>query len=179
GDRKYSDERLLPSGGSGVGWFIENLDDTEIVHWGHEPLAVPRRTESADKSDALQTLRARGRVSGGRVSVWSARVFSAAFPRQATIRWPSRFMEKIRARIQWLLALGLSIQLAGGYCAENPQTTGLHVGAAAVDLEAADTMIIAGGITAGKATGQEGKLRATAVVLEKQPFGKLVIIACD
>src|SRR5438132_1534848 len=28
------------------------------MHWGHEPLAVPRWTESADKSDALQTLRA-------------------------------------------------------------------------------------------------------------------------
>ena len=28
------------------------------VHWDHEPLAVPRRTKSADKSDALQTLRA-------------------------------------------------------------------------------------------------------------------------
>jgi len=36
---------------------------------------VPRRGESADKSDALQTLRARGRVSGGRVSVWTACVF--------------------------------------------------------------------------------------------------------
>src|SRR2546425_1597129 len=73
GNRKYADERLLPSWeGSGVGWF----DDSGIVHWGHEPLAVPRRTESADKSDALQTLRARGRVSGPRVSVWSACVFS-------------------------------------------------------------------------------------------------------
>src|SRR3989475_11214757 len=28
------------------------------VHWDHEPRAVPRPTESADKSDALQTLRA-------------------------------------------------------------------------------------------------------------------------
>src|SRR5947208_12780559 len=27
-------------------------------YWDHEPRAVPRRTESADKSDALQTLRA-------------------------------------------------------------------------------------------------------------------------
>src|SRR5207249_2159216 len=36
--------------------------------------------ESADKSDALQTLRA-GQGSGRRVSVWSACVFSAAFPR--------------------------------------------------------------------------------------------------
>src|SRR5438105_11022025 len=35
-----------------------NLDDSEIAHCGREPLGVPRRTESADKSDALQTLRA-------------------------------------------------------------------------------------------------------------------------
>ena len=28
------------------------------MHWHNEPRAVPRRTESADKSDALQTLRA-------------------------------------------------------------------------------------------------------------------------
>src|SRR6266511_584369 len=33
-------------------------DDAEIVHWSHELREVPRRTESADKSDALQTLRA-------------------------------------------------------------------------------------------------------------------------
>ncbi len=55
----------------------------------------------------------------------------------------------------------------------------LHVGAAATELEADDSMIIAGGITPGKATGQEGKLRAVAVVLEKQPFGKFAVVACD
>ncbi|SRR6266571_3110504 len=77
-------------------WFVEILDDSEIVHWGQEPLAVPRRTGSADKSDALQTLRARGRVSEGRVSVWSACVFSAAFPRPAAIGWPGRFIESRR-----------------------------------------------------------------------------------
>lgn len=55
----------------------------------------------------------------------------------------------------------------------------LHVGTAAVDLEADDSMIIAGGITAGKATGQEGKLRVVAVVLEKQPFRKIAMVACD
>lgn len=55
----------------------------------------------------------------------------------------------------------------------------LHVGAAIVELEADDNMVIAGGITAGKAAGQEGKLRAVAVVLEQQPFGKLAIVACD
>ena len=51
------------------------------------------RTKSADKSDALQTLRACVRVNGPRGSVWSACVFSAAFPKQAAIRWPGMFME--------------------------------------------------------------------------------------
>ena len=91
-------------------------------------------------------------------------------------------MERVRARTQCLLVIGVSaiiLQLAGGHCAEHPLATGLRVGAAAVTLEADDSMIIAGGITAGKATGQEGKLRATAVVLEKQPFGKLATITCD
>src|SRR3954462_10379478 len=56
---------------------------------------------------------------------------------------------------------------------------GVRVGAAAAELEADDSMIIAGGITAGKASGQEGKLRAVGVVLEKAPFGKFAIVACD
>lgn len=56
---------------------------------------------------------------------------------------------------------------------------GFKVGAAAVELEADDSMVIAGGISPGKATGQEGKLRAVAVVLEKKPFGKVAIVACD
>jgi len=60
-----------------------------------------------------------------------------------------------------------------------PSPAPLRVGAAAVELEADDSMVIAGGIGPGKATGQEGKLRAVAVVLEKQPFAKLAIVACD
>ena len=67
-----------------------------------------------------------------------------------------------------------------GLSAQAPAMTGgVKVGAAAVDLAADDSMVIAGGITPGKASGQEGKLRATAVVLEKQPFGKFAIVACD
>ena len=58
-------------------------------------------------------------------------------------------------------------------------STGLKVGAAAAEFEADDSMVIAGGITAGKAAGQEGKLRAVAVVLEKQPHGKIAIVGCD
>ena len=56
---------------------------------------------------------------------------------------------------------------------------GVRVGAAAAEFEAEDSMIIAGGITAGKASGQEGKLRAVAVVLDKAGQGRLAIVACD
>ncbi|MDW7994216.1 MAG: hypothetical protein RMI91_06145 [Gemmatales bacterium] len=55
----------------------------------------------------------------------------------------------------------------------------LLVGAAAVSLEADDTMIIGGGIFPGKAKGQEGHLRAVAVVLEKPSQGRMAIVACD
>src|SRR5439155_26017129 len=65
-----------------------------------------------------------------------------------------------------------------GRKASSPASS-LHVGAAAAEFEADDTMVIAGGITPGKAAGQEGKLRAVAVVLDLSPFGKLAIVACD
>ena len=55
----------------------------------------------------------------------------------------------------------------------------VRTGAAAVNIEADDSMVIAGGIGPGKATGQEGQLRAVAVVLEKPGAGKVAIVACD
>src|SRR5262245_61525552 len=54
----------------------------------------------------------------------------------------------------------------------------LRVGTASVDLRAEDSMVIAGGITAGKASGQEGRLRCIANVLEKDRT-RLAIVACD
>jgi len=56
---------------------------------------------------------------------------------------------------------------------------GLKVGAADAEFEADDSMVIAGGILPGKSHDQEGKLRATAIVLEKKPFGKFAIVDCD
>jgi hypothetical protein len=56
---------------------------------------------------------------------------------------------------------------------------GLRVGAAAVDLAADDSMVIAGGILPRFVKGQEGKLRAAAVVLERPGHGKLALVACD
>ena len=56
---------------------------------------------------------------------------------------------------------------------------GLRVGTAAAILQADDSMVIGGGIGPGKVQGQEGELRAVAVVLEKEPFGRFAIVACD
>ncbi len=55
----------------------------------------------------------------------------------------------------------------------------VRCGAAAVNIESDDSMVIGGGIGPGKATGQEGLLRAVAVVLEKPGAGKVAIVACD
>jgi hypothetical protein len=59
----------------------------------------------------------------------------------------------------------------------------LLVGAAAQNIQADDSMVIGGGIGPGKATGQEGELRAVAVVVEipkgQTGAGKVAIVACD
>jgi neutral ceramidase len=54
----------------------------------------------------------------------------------------------------------------------------LRVGAAAVELRADDSMVIAGGIGPGKANGQEGKLRCVATVIA-QGTNRIAIAACD
>jgi hypothetical protein len=55
----------------------------------------------------------------------------------------------------------------------------VRVGAAAVEIQADDNLVIGGGIGPGKAVGQEGQLRAVAVVVEKPEAGKVAIVACD
>ncbi len=55
----------------------------------------------------------------------------------------------------------------------------LKAGAASEALIADDTMVIGGGIGPGKASGQEGELRASAVVVEDQHGEKVALVACD
>ena len=55
----------------------------------------------------------------------------------------------------------------------------LKVGASASRFVADDTMVIGGGIGPGKATGQEGELRATAVVIEDPHGTRVALVACD
>mgnify|MGYP005849446817 CR=1 FL=1 len=53
----------------------------------------------------------------------------------------------------------------------------IRVGTAAVELQADDGMVIAGGIEPRFARGQEGRLRATALVVEGAE--RLCIVSCD
>lgn len=76
----------------------------------------------------------------------------------------------MRASLALTLVLGLTLPSAAG---------DLKAGAAAADFEADDSLVIGGGIGPGKATGQEGKLRAAALVVEDAKGGKVVLVACD
>jgi len=75
--------------------------------------------------------------------------------------------------------LAISFCLGAVVAAGPTQAAELRVGAAAAELEADDTMPIAGGIHAWRAKGQEGKLRATAVVIESGHGTALAIVSCD
>src|SRR5205823_4198264 len=72
----------------------------------------------------------------------------------------------------WMCAIALMLGVARA-------DDKLRVGAAQTEFEADDAMVIGGGILPGKATGQEGKLRAVAVVVQKPPSPPVALCACD
>ncbi|MGK0187790.1 MAG: neutral ceramidase [Verrucomicrobiales bacterium] len=76
---------------------------------------------------------------------------------------------------QWLCLLMIGILLIAAPLVAGD---GVRIGAVAVNLKAADNMEIAGGIHPGSALGQEGELRAIAIVLEKDGV-KLAIVTLD
>ena len=55
----------------------------------------------------------------------------------------------------------------------------LRVGTAAVKLVADDSMVIAGSILPGTRSGQEGELRAVAIVVQGPKGNKAALVACD
>ena len=74
--------------------------------------------------------------------------------------------------------LASALAFADGY--DTPSLANLKVGAAAVELRGDDAMPIAGGIGPGKATGQDGMLRAVATVVQGPPNGtRVAIVALD
>lgn len=62
---------------------------------------------------------------------------------------------------------------------ESPTVAGLRVGTGSVNLPADDSMVVAGSILPRQVKGQEGELRAVAIVIEKPPAPKLAIVVCD
>src|SRR5262249_21890742 len=68
--------------------------------------------------------------------------------------------------------------VAWGLC-EPAAAQELKAGAAAQIFSADDRMVIGGGIGPGKARGQEGELRASALVVEDARGRRVVLIACD
>ena len=62
---------------------------------------------------------------------------------------------------------------------ESTTVARLRVGAGSVNLLADDSMVVAGSILPKHVKGQEGELRAAAVVIEKSPAPKLAIVVCD
>ena len=62
---------------------------------------------------------------------------------------------------------------------ESVTVAGLRVGTGSVNLQADDSMVVAGSILPRHVKGQEGELRAVAIVIEKPPAPKLAIVVCD
>lgn len=56
---------------------------------------------------------------------------------------------------------------------------GIQAGGAAANLVATDSLVIGGGIGPGKATGQEGELRASAVVIRDPKGARVALVECD
>jgi neutral ceramidase len=73
----------------------------------------------------------------------------------------------------------MALATAAPLRADNLKVPPLRVGAAAIEIAADDSMAIGGGIHAGFVKGQEGKLRAVTVVIDKPGSGKVAIVACD
>jgi hypothetical protein len=55
----------------------------------------------------------------------------------------------------------------------------IRVGAAAANVQADDSMYIAGGIGPALSKGQEGELRAVAIVVQKPNVATVAVVACD
>lgn len=80
--------------------------------------------------------------------------------------------------MRWrLFAAGIGTLL--GFAAGGLAAGELKVGAAAAKLTADDAMVIGGGIGPGRAKGQEGELRASAVVIQDPQGAKVVLVEAD
>jgi hypothetical protein len=77
-----------------------------------------------------------------------------------------------------LFVVGAILSAALAPLASSDEPTSLQVGTAVAQLQAEDSMVIAGGIGPRTVQGQEGELRATAIVLARADT-KVAIVSCD
>lgn len=81
--------------------------------------------------------------------------------------------------IRNVLTILIVLASAGVGVSANVHAGELMAGAAAANLKADDAMVIGGGIGPHKFTGQEGELRATAVVIQDPQGAKVALVECD
>ena len=87
------------------------------------------------------------------------------------------FAEVTTVMFRNLLTISMLLTSAG--VGVSVQAGELKAGAAAANLKADDALVIGGGIGPHKYTGQEGELRASAVVIEDPQGAKVALVACD
>ena len=80
-------------------------------------------------------------------------------------------------RTLYILLVVFLILSAASITALGKAAESIKVAAAAAEIVGDDSMEIAGGISPGHVVGQEGKLRASAVVIEANI--KVCIVSCD
>jgi hypothetical protein len=149
-------------GGKGIAYQKHLAGDWEVEGWNTGEI-IARGDTVVHKLN--------GRVVNRGTGV---RLVDEADPSRSTPITRGRIALEIEAAELWFKDVeirDLSGEPAGG--------DGLKVGAAAVELEADDSLVIGGGIGPGKATGQEGKLRAAAVVIEAPSGRAACLVACD
>ncbi len=107
-------------------------------------------------------------------------------PPGATVRVMGRFVagdgSEVQAELERRQAAGQLLPLQEGNVGAPGGARLLRAGAAAAEIEADDSMVIGGGIGPGHVSGQEGHLRAAAIVLrsdERRAGPPVAIVACD
>lgn len=81
-----------------------------------------------------------------------------------------------RTLVLWIV---LGTMAATVSAAEVSSASGLRVASAAINLEADDSMVTAGGIGPGRPQGQEGQLRAAAVIVRQSAETPVAMVECD
>ncbi len=151
-------------GGGGLAYQKHLAGDHEVDGWNQGEVIVLGDT-------VVHKLN--GKVVNRGINV---RLVDATDPSKSTPITKGRIALEIEAAEMWFK----DVEIRGVWTKEAAKASGeLKVGAAVALLEAGDDLVIGGGIGPGKAKGQEGELRASAVVIEAETGRVACLVACD